>query len=184
MFSKPHSEYFWKYRRVALCYSGIVVTTAAKRYPTKVELSFSTNSNFTRDLINACDVKSIQQLPRLVTNLKVDLLVNYFTKNTSSLSFIFALKIATVIRLCTEENLFCPAAVYLHDRQLPLHKKWSFPLRISLVNVTISILRIWSYLLRKSSMENFIFCAVFNFFYASFYLAIKLKFGNLKHLIL
>ena len=111
MFSNPHSEYFWKCRRVASYYSGIVVNTAAKRYPTKVELSFSTNSNFTRDLINACDVKSIQQLPRLVTNLKVDLLVNYFTKNTSSLSFIFALKIATVIRLCTEENLFCPAAV-------------------------------------------------------------------------
>ena len=32
-------------------------------------------------------------------------------------------------------------------RQAPLHKKWSF-------------LRIWSHLLKKSLMENFIFCAV------------------------
>ena len=39
-----------------------------------------------------------------------------------------------------------------------LHKKWSFPLRISLVNVT-GKLRIWSHLLKKSLMENFIFCA-------------------------
>ena len=39
-----------------------------------------------------------------------------------------------------------------------LHKKWSFPLRISLVNVTKSW--IWSHLLKKSLMENSIFCAV------------------------
>ena len=43
-----------------------------------------------------------------------------------------------------------------------LHKKWSFPLRISSVNVTkfASFLRIWSHLLKKSLMGNFIFCAV------------------------
>ena len=43
-----------------------------------------------------------------------------------------------------------------------LHKKWSFPLRISSVNVTnfFSFLRIWSHLMKKSLMENFIFCAV------------------------
>ena len=35
-----------------------------------------------------------------------------------------------------------------------LHKKWSFPLRISSVNVTKS------HLLKKSLMENFIFCVV------------------------
>ena len=40
------------------------------------------------------------------------------------------------------------------------HKRWSFPLRISSVNVTKSALRIWSHLLKKSLMENFIFCAV------------------------
>ena len=41
-------------------------------------------------------------------------------------------------------------------------KKWNFPLRISSVNMTKirSFLRIWSHLLNKSSMENFIFCAV------------------------
>ena len=36
-----------------------------------------------------------------------------------------------------------------------LHKKWSFSLRISSLNV-----RIWSHLLKKSLMENFIYCAV------------------------
>ena len=36
-------------------------------------------------------------------------------------------------------------------REKTLHKKWCFPLRISL--------RIWSHLLEKSLMENFIFCA-------------------------
>ena len=47
-----------------------------------------------------------------------------------------------------------------------LHKKLSFPLKISLVNVTKSAgncgfeLRIWSYLPKKSLMENVIFCAM------------------------
>ena len=43
------------------------------------------------------------------------------------------------------------------------HKKWSFALRISSVNVTKaswSFLWIWSHLLKNSLMENFIFCAV------------------------
>ena len=38
-------------------------------------------------------------------------------------------------------------------KNITLHKKWSFPLKISSVNVT-------SRLLKKSLMENFIFCAV------------------------
>ena len=44
----------------------------------------------------------------------------------------------------------------------PLHKNWSFPLRIFSVNMTKSAknLWIWSHLLNKSLMENFIFCAV------------------------
>ena len=37
-----------------------------------------------------------------------------------------------------------------------LHKKWCFPLRIFSVNVTKSA----SHLLKKSLMENFIFCTV------------------------
>ena len=45
---------------------------------------------------------------------------------------------------------------------LSLHKKWSFPLRMSSVNHQIRrFLRIWSHLLNKPLMENFIFCAVF-----------------------
>ena len=41
-------------------------------------------------------------------------------------------------------------------------QKIGFPLRISSVNVTkcVGRLRIWSYLLKKSLVENFIFCAV------------------------
>ena len=46
-------------------------------------------------------------------------------------------------------------------RQTP-HKKWNFPLKTSSVNVTKSAvscgLRIWSHLLKKSLIENFIFC--------------------------
>ena len=42
-----------------------------------------------------------------------------------------------------------------------LHKEWSFPLRISSVNMTICRkLRVWSYLLKISVTKNFIFCAV------------------------
>ena len=45
---------------------------------------------------------------------------------------------------------------------LSLHWKWSFPLRISSVSVTkiSSFLAIWSNLLKKSIMENLIFCVV------------------------
>ena len=39
----------------------------------------------------------------------------------------------------------------IRSRILTLHKKWSFPLRVSLIR---------SYLLMKSLMDNFIFCAV------------------------
>ena len=50
--------------------------------------------------------------------------------------------------------------------QVPLHKKWSFPLRISSVNF-FRKLRIWSHLLKKSLTENFIFCAMYSaMFYA------------------
>ena len=45
--------------------------------------------------------------------------------------------------------------------QQSLHKKLSFPLRISQVSDQICRkLRIWSYLLEKPLMENFIFRAV------------------------
>ena len=43
---------------------------------------------------------------------------------------------------------------------LTLHKKWSFRLKISKVNMSKSALRICSHLLRRNSMENLIFCAV------------------------
>ena len=53
---------------------------------------------------------------------------------------------------------------YLYDPSwLTLHKKWSFPLRISSVNRNCRNrrkLQIWSHLLKKFLMENFIFCAV------------------------
>ena len=45
---------------------------------------------------------------------------------------------------------------------ITLHKKWSFPLRISTVNVTNPQFPadIWSHLLKKFLKENLIFCAV------------------------
>ena len=44
----------------------------------------------------------------------------------------------------------------------PLPKKWSFLLRISIVNMikTTVSLRVWLHLLKKSLMQNFILCAV------------------------
>ena len=46
-----------------------------------------------------------------------------------------------------------------------LHKKWSFPVRISSVNVTQSATKlwIWSHFLKKSLIENFIFCTWYLF---------------------
>ena len=72
-------------------------------------------------------------------------------------------------------NFFCfHDSVYLDDTCIfikhrrwssqifALHKKYSFPLEISSVNVIKyrSSLRIWSHFLKKSLMEKFIFCAV------------------------
>ena len=51
-------------------------------------------------------------------------------------------------------NAFHYLHIYPINLPSTLHKKWSFPLRISSVNV------IWSLFLKKSLMENFIFCAV------------------------
>ena len=45
---------------------------------------------------------------------------------------------------------------------ISLHKIWSFSLRISSLNVT-SLLRVLWHLLKKSLMENFIFCAVYGY---------------------
>ena len=44
-----------------------------------------------------------------------------------------------------------------------VNKKWSFPLRISSVNF-FSFLRIWSHLLKKPLMENFIFLCCADWF--------------------
>ena len=43
-----------------------------------------------------------------------------------------------------------------------MHKKWTFPLRIDLVNVNVIRikLQIYSHLLNKSSTESLIFCVV------------------------
>ena len=45
----------------------------------------------------------------------------------------------------------------------PLYKKMRFPIKdfFSKCDQIRSFLRIWSHLLKKSLMENFIFCAVF-----------------------
>ena len=51
-------------------------------------------------------------------------------------------------------------ANFLCNSWLPLHKKWSFPLRIYSVNVGKSAENLRP-LLERSLMENFIFCAVY-----------------------
>ena len=61
-------------------------------------------------------------------------------------------------RISKKSNIqyFCSFTVlfFYAKSQETLYKKWSFPLRISSVNVTTS------HLLKKSLMKNFIFCAV------------------------
>ena len=56
--------------------------------------------------------------------------------------------------------------------KLSLHKKWRFPFRISSVNVTW----IWSHLLKKSFIENFIFCAVYITFKTQFHILVLMLF--------
>ena len=60
-----------------------------------------------------------------------------------------------------EFQLHCSYQVCSYIKK-SLHKKWSFPLRISSVSVTKSavFMWIWSHLLKKSFIENFIFCTV------------------------
>ena len=52
-----------------------------------------------------------------------------------------------------------PADIARINHFFPLHKTWTFPLRISSVNVIKSA--IWSHLLTTSLMKNFRCCAVF-----------------------
>ena len=59
-------------------------------------------------------------------------------------------------------QFICITTKFYGRRKSTLHKKWSFPLRISSVNVTKSAGN-WSHLLKKPLMENFIFCAVQTF---------------------
>ena len=69
---------------------------------------------------------------------------------------------ATVILNNLANRLFFSASVTHHGLYNTLHKKWSFPLRISSskCDQIRSFLWIWSHLMKKSLMENFIFCSV------------------------
>ena len=55
---------------------------------------------------------------------------------------------------CIASSCASHASCLMSCRALHCFKNWSFPLRISSVNV------IWSHLMKKSLMENFFFCAV------------------------
>ena len=57
-------------------------------------------------------------------------------------------------------QLFLQGSEYTSKIQQSLHKKWSFLLMIILskCDQIRRKLRIWSYLMKKSLMENFIFC--------------------------
>ena len=67
-----------------------------------------------------------------------------------------------VTRFCLRYFVNECRSVRLCRLRWSLYKKLSFPLRTSSLNVTKirRKLRIWSHLLEKSLMENFIFCAV------------------------
>ena len=75
---------------------------------------------------------------------------SWFFRIATSSQFWYALA-----RITAKNN---PNMVLVHrsGKDKHLHKKWSFPLRISSVKVAKS------YLLKKSLMENFIFCAVYS----------------------
>ena len=85
-----------------------------------------------------------------------------YTITTTYFSIIYIV----TVRLYPGFNKFlrgaAPISVYcdlnIDSTAIILHKKWSFQLRISSVNV---IKPIWSHLLKKPLMENFIFCAAF-----------------------
>ena len=73
------------------------------------------------------------------------------------------------------ENGYIWSAIDYFEAQLTrwksivtLHKNWSFPLKISSVNVTKStgVHRIWLHLLKKSFMENITFYSVLDNFFA------------------
>ena len=72
------------------------------------------------------------------------------------LNFVFENPVRSLICLEFAISANEPLTIWLN---CALDKKWSFPLRISSVNVT-NFLRIWSHLLTKSLMENFNFSEV------------------------
>ena len=78
------------------------------------------------------------------------------------------LRIWTLFTQCVGFILLMFLVIIHRDVFIPLsntlHKKWSFPLRISAVisSFLSSFLQIWSCLLTNSLMENFIFCAVYD----------------------
>ena len=78
------------------------------------------------------------------------------------------LRIWTLFTQCVGFILLMFLVIIHRDVFIPLsntlHKKWSFPLRISAVISLFlsSFLQIWSCLLKNSLMENFIFCAVYD----------------------
>ena len=59
--------------------------------------------------------------------------------------------LSNTVLLIVKKKLRVKLILLIMKTLITLHKKWSFPLRN---------LRIWSHLLKKSLMENFIFCAV------------------------
>ena len=61
-------------------------------------------------------------------------------------------------------------------RKTTLYKKMKF-----FIKDFFSFLRIWSHLLKKSLMENFIFCAVKERFWVRFYYQTRIKFLTIFH---
>ena len=97
------------------------------------------------------------------------------------------LKIITIVFtvtrwICRSYNLHSSENEFhfmIENQKYSLHKKWSFPLRISSVNFEICRkLWIWSHLLRKSLMEDFIFRAMIIFHIAVLWMLPSKTFVN------
>ena len=102
-------------------------------------------TNFRR-FHNFCSIFRKLMLAKFYTQKLVSLRYYIITYILFLFLLIILLQVLYVNRFCSSKILFA------------LLKKWSFPLKISSVNVTKSAgLRIRSHILKKSLMENFIF---------------------------
>ena len=100
---------------------------------------------------------------RFISQVKVAVLTFFLENNDIKCISLFELKLwrmhqkfkrDIIVQKFMTKNII---QKILQQENNTLHEKWSFPVRICSVNMK---LRIWSHLLKKSVMKNFIFCVV------------------------